>query len=646
MSSICGALYLDGKPITKNKIISMMENLSIHASDRSLVWNENNIFMGCNIQFTTLESKNEIIPKKDYTTGLSITADAIIDNREELFSLLSIPSEQRKIITDSELILKAYIKLGKECPNYITGDYAFAIWDQYKQELFCARDHVGKRTFYYYHDSDTFIFSTLMKPIYSFLNKKPNLNERWMADYLGLFGVIHELECNDTIYENIYQLPPATTLTFNSKGITKKNYWNPLSVKQLKFKHDYEYKEAFLEIFSKAIKARLRSDGEIGIFISGGLDSSSIGALAAKELASLNKELKGYHSIPIKKYNNSLSKYWIANESEYIDELVKMYPNINVEYISCEDKNSYSDMDYLTTVLEHPYKPVVNFYWIHEIFNRASKNGCKIILDGQYGNFSISYGSFMTNIYELLIRGKFHSIHREITAFSTLHNLNRNYVLKRTIEAFLPRFYHKTTSNYGNNFSLINPDLADKWRVYERINSAFGSKNLFGVESINHARNFYANPSFFSHLGSLETKMGLATGVTNRDPTRDKSVIEFCSSIPWHQFVHNGQERYFIRKAMEGIIPEKIRCNYTVRGKQGVDWIQRILPFWEEIKEDLYNMLSDTIIESYINVPQLKQQLSQIDDIRDIKIQQKHSLDLKNLFICLVFYNYIKLTNH
>jgi asparagine synthase (glutamine-hydrolysing) len=642
MSSICGALYTDGKTISKDRVISMMDSISVHPCDTSSALHFNNVFMGCNLQYVTPESTDEILPFKESLSGLLITADAIIDNRKELSSLLNISANEQKTISDSQLILNAYKTWGTDCPMYLEGDYAFAIYDTYKQELFCARDHVGKRTFYYYYDKDCFIFSTLMKPIYAFKRQKLSLNERWIADYLGLFGVIHELECNDTIYEGIYQLPPATSLVLNSKGIHKEKYWDPLELKTIKFKTDYEYDEAFRDIFSKAVKAKTRTSGKVGLFISGGLDSSAVGAIAARELALENKKLKAYHSLPISNYTNTLSSKWIADESEYIDELIKMYPNIDVSYIRCEDRNSYHGINHFNEILEHPYKPIVNFYWVNAIFEQASKDGCKVILDGQYGNFSISFGDYITNIYELLKRGRLYSIYKEINAYSKLHNYNCNQVAKQTIKTFIPRNLFNKNDSFSNRYSLVNPELANKWGVYERIEASLGSKNIFGVQTIDEMRKFHTNPVFFSHLGSLETKMGMANGIINRDPTRDKNVLEFCSSIPWHQFVYEGKERYLVRKSMTGIIPDKIRCNYEVRGKQGADWVQRIVPIWTEIKDNLSVMLNDSTLEYYVDTSKLKQALNQVEDINTIELQHKNTMNIKTLFKCLVFYNYLK----
>ena len=183
ISAICGIFNIDGMPVPEKMQNVMMGRLKTYKLDSTHVWNRNNIFFGCGIQYITAESRTEVLPLFDENIGLAITADAIIDNREELLSTLHIKDEGD--ISDSRLIMLAYEKWGEECPKYIMGDYAFAIWDEKRKELFCARDHVGKRTFYYYFNDGTFYFCTVIKPILAAYNRDVKLNDKWIADFLS-----------------------------------------------------------------------------------------------------------------------------------------------------------------------------------------------------------------------------------------------------------------------------------------------------------------------------------------------------------------------------------------------------------------------------------------------------------------------------
>ena len=118
----------------------------------------NNVFFGCHAQWITPESIGEPFPYYDYERQLTITADAIIDNREELFERLQIDSDKRKTMPDSQLILLAYYKWGEDSPKYLVGDFAFMIWDEREKKLFGARDFSGSRTLYYYQNQIDLLF--------------------------------------------------------------------------------------------------------------------------------------------------------------------------------------------------------------------------------------------------------------------------------------------------------------------------------------------------------------------------------------------------------------------------------------------------------------------------------------------------------
>lgn len=250
MSAIFGVINLNGNSVSKNIEDRMVHRLNIYKLDSIKVINRKNALFGCGIQFITPESINEILPYYEECSGITITADAIIDNRIELFSLLNIPKDTEGDITDSQLILMSYKKWGKDCTKHLIGDFSFVIWDEINKSIFCARDHVGKRTFYYYYSNNIFAFATVIRPIFEVLEKKPDLNEKWIADFLSLPLAIHEMENNETPYENIFQLLPANILILKNNQICINKYWDPLEdVKQLKLKSDKDYEEAFNEIF-------------------------------------------------------------------------------------------------------------------------------------------------------------------------------------------------------------------------------------------------------------------------------------------------------------------------------------------------------------------------------------------------------------
>lgn len=642
MSAIFGVINLTGTIVAKSIELGMIDRFNKCKIDSIKVLNKKGILFGCGLQHITVESLTEILPYYDESSGITITADAIIDNRNELINLLIVP--KNRVISDSQLILLAFKKWGKDCVKYLIGDFAFVIWDEKNNNLFCARDHIGKRTFYYYYKNNVFAFATLIKPIFEALNEKPDLNERWIADFLALPLTIHESEIHETLYKDIYQLPPSSSLTLQNQEVFINKYWNPLEdVRPLKLDSDKEYEVAFNEVFNEAVRCRLRSTKEVGVMLSGGLDSGAVACVAAKQLFEKDKQLKAFSSIPMTGYKDYLPKDSIADESQYIQSIIDMYNNIDLSLCRSENKDSITDMELFIDILEQPYKIIENLFWYNQIISDASKSGCKVLLNGQVGNMTISYGYFMTHVLTLFKRGKILKIFKEIEGYCNLYNAPKYYVTKAVIKAVTPYSFRKFVKkkDYKNKdifeMTPINSNLISKWNIESRLKEKGYFTYPIRYLDLKEMRKYAVDPIAFSQIAAVETKFTLAHGIVKRDPTSDKRVIEFCLSLPSEQFVREGKGRFLIRRAMEGILPDKIRLNYDKRGQQSADWIQRIQPQWEKIYAKLENMLEDDKISKYIDVNKLKDQLTSIGKV----IDEKCAESVRMFLITLIFSKFI-----
>eukprot|EP00831_Metopus_contortus_P081807 TRINITY_DN8698_c0_g1_i1.p1 TRINITY_DN8698_c0_g1~~TRINITY_DN8698_c0_g1_i1.p1 ORF type:complete len:216 (-),score=55.14 TRINITY_DN8698_c0_g1_i1:74-721(-) len=163
------------------------------------------------------------------TQGVSSAASDVykrqsIYNKKELCYLLDIKDKEKINITDSQIILLAYKKWNQECPKYLVGDFAFVIYDEKEDKILCVKDHMGSRSLYYSYENNIFSFSTVIETLKS--NKE--LNERWICDLLALGGVVHQFEPEETIYNNVYQVLPATAIIIQGNKLIKYKYWDCL----------------------------------------------------------------------------------------------------------------------------------------------------------------------------------------------------------------------------------------------------------------------------------------------------------------------------------------------------------------------------------------------------------------------------------
>ena len=174
----------------------------------------------------------------------------------------------------AELILDAYEKWGDDCVKHLLGDFAFAIWDDRRKRLFCARDHFGVKPFFYTHIGDNFNFSSTLNE----LKVSTELNEIAIGDYL-LFGVNQDQ--STTVFKDIQRLPPGHTLIVENNQIKIQRYWTPSLPAEIRFRDPDSYVERFLELLTLAVTDRLRTD-RVAISMSGGLDSTSLAAIASQ----------------------------------------------------------------------------------------------------------------------------------------------------------------------------------------------------------------------------------------------------------------------------------------------------------------------------------------------------------------------------
>lgn len=204
---------------------------------------------------------------------LRLKANARIDDRAYLIEELDLKSAEP--ITDEQLILHAYETWGEDCVDHLIGDFAFAIWDERKQQFFCARDHFGVKPFFYTHIDGNFNFSSSLNELRRQPQVSNTLNEIAIGDYL-LFGVNQDNAT--TIFKDIHRLPPGHSLTVANNEIKIRRYWT-LPNWTLRFPKNESYVNGFSEILSLAVKDRLRTD-RVAISMSGGLDSTSLAAIA------------------------------------------------------------------------------------------------------------------------------------------------------------------------------------------------------------------------------------------------------------------------------------------------------------------------------------------------------------------------------
>jgi asparagine synthase (glutamine-hydrolysing) len=276
MSGFITIVHRDQQLVDPSVLQRMVSAIHHRGPDRQSAWHNHHVGMGHLLLATTRHATGEVMPAERDSGRLLITGDLRLDDREELWRDLSHTECFDPDTPDSCLILESYERWGADCPSHLLGDFAFVIWDSRAQQIFAARDPFGIKPFYYHYSEKLFAAASEIKALLAIETIGQNLDETWLADYLAVL----DLDGETTIYKDIKCLLPATRMIVNRHGMTQSRYWDLDSERELHFKSDREYLDAFRELFFKAVDRRLRSNYPVGAYLSGGLDSSSIVCVA------------------------------------------------------------------------------------------------------------------------------------------------------------------------------------------------------------------------------------------------------------------------------------------------------------------------------------------------------------------------------
>ena len=614
MSAIAGIYHFNQEPISPQTGDILMKSLRKFPADRIQVWNDEKIFLGCHNQWITPESVNETLPFYDYARQLAITADAIIDNRDELFNRLQVEKSDRTFMTDSQLILLAYYKWEEDTPKYLVGDFSFMIWDQKNRKLFGARDFSGSRTLYYFKNQEKLAFCTTIEPLLTLPFVEKRLNEEWLSEFLAIPINVESVDSSSTVYKTIKQIPPSHSIKVIDGNVTFSRYSFIKKEEKLKFKTNEEYEEAFREVFDQVVKSKLRTSYNIGSHLSGGLDSGSVVSFAAKALKEQKKQLYTYSYIPVDDFVDWTPKSRVADERPFITSTVEYVGNINDQYFDFKEKSPLSEVDDWLDVLEMPYKYYENSFWLKGIYEQAAQENIRVLLNGQRGNWTISWGHALDYQASLLKQLKLIHLYKELHLFSENIGVSKSRVMSAVRKKAFPFIGRMITSAEEPYPMLINPDFANKMKVFTKLEDhkidvkGFINTNAYTMKKTQFEQLYYWNIN-----GNISTKLSLRHSIAERDPTNDLRIIQFCNSIPESQYVLNGQDRSLIRRATKGYLPDNVRLNNKTRGIQGSDGIHRMASSWSSFIEEMQMLSKDKFMAEFLNMEEVRKSLISVE---------------------------------
>ncbi|MBF0410998.1 MAG: hypothetical protein HQM10_26880 [Candidatus Riflebacteria bacterium] len=612
MSNFGALIYFDGQPVSRRDIERMSQALITNRKYQPRIRIYGSIAVVHSLNPFCPEDLHERQPYSDQDLRYIFLADARLDNREELLKEFEIDQKIAPEIADGKLIVEAFKRWGRKTPEKIYGDYAFLVWDNLEKTIFGACDPMGFRTMLYFWKPPFLALSTILRGLHALPQIPKNTDRNSMIDYLAL----RPLKIGKTLYEEIERVPAGYTLSASAKSRQINRHWYLDGRNEIRLSDDKAYREAFMDLFTRAVRSRLRAIGPVGISMSGGLDSSSVGALAAAELAEKNQMLTAFTLVHRRTFDPGVIPERIDPEYAYVEEMCKRYTNIRPIYLPGKNQKILDELeaDFESAgIMPHS----IVFQRRHRtMFPEVQSRGIRVLLNGYNGNTSMSY-SGSDSIFPLFFKGFWKKAFQGIRA---LQPLSRRSFRQLFFNLIIRPFYPETLD------FLINSVFPDK-RTHVR--KTFGIKasdyrNSDGKFSLNAIKDYFGelltrmDPNFArkrmfidginNNIGDLWNTTRATWQIEERDPTSDQKLVEFCLSIPMDQYLRKGSNRFLLRNAMKNILPETI-VNRTSVGVREPDLAER----FNEVQEDIlvrFQKIRDRNLLSFLDYDQLQKMLS------------------------------------
>lgn len=526
-------------------------------------------------------------PMEDRASGLAITYNGEIYNYIEVREELKNQGCSFCTDTDTEVILKAYETWGENCVEHFNGMWAFVIYDRKNQKLFCSRDRLGAKPFYYYRQGNHFIFGSELKQLCQDSQLKRKINEERLATTLVLRIQDYSEE---TLLSQVYSLPGGYNLEVlldvghgRILAIEKKQYWE-LDTTKKKDKNNLWY-----ENIRQAVRLRLRSDAPMGIMISGGVDSTF---LLNEICCCKNKETSQVWLNP----DTFTTCYKDAQEHDetYYAHQVNEALGAKEHLIFPDEKDTLDAYKKMVWHYEDyvPFSTLGAFMTLKEV----AKSGVKVIINGQGGDESmLGYERYYAFYLRELIRCDFAGGLKKASYIIKNSRLTAPQLLAYMFYFGMPRV--RILKNKKSASKSLQKDLIKKVRWSSAV-SILKNKNL--DEMIYKEIRMTQLP----HILRMDDRGYMAYSMESRVPFIDYRYLEEVVQLSPTDKIKKGYTKYLLREKMEGTIPDKVvwRRNKNGWSSPAARWVERFK------KEEVEEMLHKPVSEKYFNMRQIKRQ--------------------------------------
>ena len=540
---MCGIVGVvgDAHRISASLFLDMRDSIAHRGPDDAGVWESHGgtaRFGSRRLAILDLSASGHQ-PMVDETSGLAITFNGEIYNYLELADELTKMGCRFRSHSDTEVLLRSYQIWGSECLSRLNGMFAFAIWDENRQELFAARDRFGEKPFFYYLDNERefLAFGSEIKALVAGRFFLPR------ADRSAVYGYLVNREMNsgsETMFAGVSSLPAAHALRFSWRDRSLKTwrYWDLEPEREIRLSDAGGYADRFLEILSDSVRIRQRSDVPVGSSLSGGLDSSTIVGLVARNRA------EGRQDTFSARFSDPA-----FDEGKYI-ELMTGWASVKSHQVYPEAARLPEEMEALSWHQDEPfYSSSIYAQWC--VMRLAKGCGVTVLLDGQGGDECLAgYHSYFAAYYSYLLKQ-----FRFSEAISSLRSYVADHgqrLMPLVFSTLLPVKLRSAIMEWRRPRAL-REEFKSKWRrppvqIPRKFHDAV-HQSLY--ETLTH--------TILPQLLRYADRNSMAFSREVRLPFLDHRLVEFLFAIPVEQKIAGSTTKVVLRNSISGIVPEEIR---------------------------------------------------------------------------------------
>ncbi len=555
--------FKKSKPVKESEVVKMRDTLIHRGPDDDGIYISPNEKVGFGTRRLKIIDLSEAGHMPMNAGHCWITYNGEIYNFRELRSDLEKKGYKFKSKTDTEVILNSYLEYGFDCVKRFNGMFAFAIWDENKKILFAARDHVGIKPFYYSIQNGAFYFGSEIKAILAHPDFQKELDDKGVFHYL----TFSSSPAPFTLFKNVKKLAPAHQLIIKENGeIKEKEYWNPIGPTNYSTRES-DWIEEVRSLLKSSINSQMVSDVPFGCFLSGGIDSSTNAKLMSEALGK-----------PVKTFSVGSKNFDKYNEFEYSRLMAKKL-GTNPHEVLIEEKHMLEFVEKYAFFADDPNGDQVclPLFYLSKL---TRDNGVIMVQIGE-GSDEL-FGGYDTYLKAWQLYSRWWKKLETLPSFIKKALFTGSAILSHPKFDF-PRAYLKRLAENQNPFWGNAVAFSDFQK--EKLLSLKFKKKFENYSSYEIVENFYRqigeidnSADFFKRATYLELKnrlaelllmradkMTMAHSIEARVPFLDKRIVELSFRLPTEMKFKGGNTKYILKRAVEGIIPDKI----IWRKKQG-----------------------------------------------------------------------------